>query len=362
MSGVGKLSAIDLQKKLAGKAANASVGLSETSNSITGSASPKDIETMFQLLYLRLTAPRLDLQRWEAFKQQVAPYFANRGADPDEVFGDTIGVVRSNGNFRDRPLTAATFAEADPNKSLELYKKAFSNLGNATFSIVGNVKLDELKPLVERYLASVPSGQGTTFRDVGRTHPSGIVERTVRKGTEPKAETRWYFDGPAEYTPQNRFTMRALNELLQMRLTDVLREQLGGTYSPSAGGSITRVPKPEFTFVIDYGSSPENVEKLSKSVLQVIDSVQKYGPTQAEVDKVREQIARAREVEIKTNEYWAPNIVARDRAGEDISGLGAPYDAFLKALTAAQLQEAAKKYLDTSHYMKFVLLPQTKVP
>jgi zinc protease len=362
LSGLGTVSAIDLQKKLAGKAANAVVGLSETGQSINGSASPKDIETLFQLLYLRVTAPRLDLQRWEAFKQQVAPYFANRGTDPDEVFGDTISVVRSSGHFRDRPLTAATFAEVDPNKSLEFYKTRFSNLGTATFAIVGNVKLEDLKPLVERYIASIPAGQSTTFRDVGRVRPSGIVERTVRKGTEPKATTRWYFDGPAEYTAQNRFTMRALNELLQMRLNDVLREQLGGTYSPSAGGSISRIPKAEFMFVIDYGSSPENVDKLSKSVLQVIDSLQKYGPTQAEVDKVREQITRAREVEIKTNDYWAGNIVARDRAGEDISGLGTPYDAFLKSLTAAQLQEAAKKYLDTSHYMKFVLLPEKKVP
>jgi zinc protease len=358
MSGVGKLGAIDLQKKLAGKAANASVSFSETGTTITGVASPKDLETMFQLLYLRVTAPRLDMDRWAAFKQQVEPYFANRGTDPDEVYGDTISVVRSQGHFRDRPLTAATFGEVDPNKSLEFYRARTSNLGNATFAIVGNVTLDELKPLVERYIASIPSGKTETFRDVNRTPPPGITEKVVKKGTEPKANTRWYFEGPAEYTPQNRFTLRALNELLQMRLNDVLREQLGGTYSPSAGGSIDRTPKGEYTFVIDYGSSPENVDKLSKSVLQIIDSLQKTGPTPSEVEKVREQITRAREVEVKTNEYWVGNLVARDRAGEDISGLGAPYDLFLKNLTAGQIQAAAKKYLDTAHYMKFVLLPE----
>jgi zinc protease len=93
-------------------------------------------------------------------------------------------------------------------------------------------------------------------------------------------------------------------------------------------------------------------------VLQIIDSLQRVPASQAEVDKVREQIARAREVEVKTNEYWAGNLVARDRAGEDISGLGAAYDAFLTGLTAGQLQEAAKKYLNTASYMKFVLLPE----
>jgi zinc protease len=357
-SGLGTLSQVDLAKQLAGKVATVNVGFSETSTSFQGGASPKDLETMFQLLHLRLTAPRLDLQRWEATKQQVAPYFANRGSDPDEVFGDTIAVVRSMGHFRDRPLTATTFAEVDPNKAFEFYKARMANIGNATFSIVGNVKLEELKPLVERYLASVPTGRAETFRDVNRKRPAGIVERIVKKGTEPKATTRFMFDGDATYSPENRFAMRAMTEVLQMRLNDVLREQLGGTYSPSAFGSISRYPKPEYTFIIEYGSSPENVEKLSKSVLQVIDSLQRLGPTAAEVEKVREQISRAREVEVKTNSYWVGNMVARDRAGEDISGLGAAYDALLRGLTAAQMQDAAKRYLNTGQYMKFVLLPE----
>ena len=358
LSGVGNLSAIDLQKKLTGKVANAALAFDETGTSITGSASPKDLETMFQLLNLRLTAPRLDMDRWEAFKQQVAPFFANRGTDPEQVFEDTITVVRSQGHFRDRPWTTATFAEVDPNRAMAFYKARTANLGPAVFAIVGNVKLDELKPLVERYIASLPAGTGEKFRDVGRADPPGVVERTVKKGTEPKANTAWFFEGPAEYTPQNRFSMLALSTLVQMRLNDVLREQLGGTYSPNAGGSISRIPKQEYTFSIQYGSSPENVEKLGKSVLQIIDSLQRMPPSQAEVDKVREQITRTREVQMRTNEFWVSNIIARDRAGEDISGLGVPYEAFLKGLTSAQLQEAARKYLDTSHYQKFVLLPE----
>lgn len=360
ISGVGKFSAVDLQKKMSGKAARASAGFppSETTNQVSGSASPRDIEAMLQLVYLRMTAPRLDLDAWGAMKQQVAPYLANRGTDPDEVFGDTISVARYQAHFRDRPLTAATFAEVDPNKALQFYRDRFANAGNFTFAIVGNVNLDELKPLVERYLASLPTGTVETVRDVNRVAPAGIVEKVVRKGTEPKAMTRFYFSGPAEYTPASRFTIRAMQELIQMRLNDVLREQLGGTYSPSVQGGVNRLPKPEYELVIAYGSSPENVDKLSRSVLQIIDSVQKFGPTPAEVDKVREQITRAREVEIRTNEYWVSNLVARDRAKEDIAGLGAPYDAFLRALTAAQLQEATKKYFNTARYMKFVLLPE----
>jgi zinc protease len=358
IGGLGTFSMTDLQKKMSGKAARAQAAISEVTNTVSGTASPKDLEAMFQLLYLRFTAPRLDKDAFAAMSQQFGPFLANRSNDPGQVYGDTIAVTQGQHHFRSRPLSAATFAEVNPDKALQFYKDRFANAGQFTIAIVGNVNLAELKPLVEQYLASLPAGRAETFRDLNIEPPRGVVEKTVRKGTEPKANTRFYFTGKAEYTAEERFTVRALNELMQMRLNDVLREQLGGTYSPFVGGGISRIPEPEYELVIDFGSSPDNVDKLSKSVLQIIDSVQKYGPTPAEVDKVREQITRAREVEVKTNEYWTSNLVARARSGEDIGGLGAAYDAFLKGLTAKQIQDAAKKYFSTGNYMKFVLLPE----
>ena len=356
--GVGKFNATDLQKKLSGKAAAVNVGFQETDDVISGGGSPKDLETVLQLVYLRATAPRLDMDAFGAFKAQVEPFLANKGNDPDAVYGDTVAVTMSQHHFRSRPLTAATFAEVDPRRALQFYQDRLANAGNFTFAIVGTVKLDELKPLVERYLGSLPAGKAETFRDIGEEKPTGVIERIVKKGTESKATTQFIFAGPAVYAPENRFTIRALNELMQMRLNDVLREQLGGTYSPRVYGGINRLPRQDFEEHIEYGSSPENVDKLGRTVLQLIDSLQRKGPTAAEVDKVREQILRAREVETKTNNYWVGNIVARDRAGEDIGGLGAPYDALVKGLSAVQLQEAAKKYFNTATYAKFVLLPE----
>jgi zinc protease len=358
ISGVGKFNATDLQKKLSGKAASANAGFGEVDNAVGASGSPKDLETVFQLLYLRFTAPRLDMDAFAAMRAQIEPFLTNKGNDPESVYGDTIAVTMSQHHFRSRPLTSATFAEVDPVTALQFYKDRLANAGNFTFAIVGNVKLDELKPLVERYLGSLPAGKPETWRDVGEQKPKGIVERTVKKGTEPKANTQFLFIGPAVYAPENRFTVLALNALVQMRLDEVLRQQLGGTYSPSIGGGISRLPRQEYEEDIEYGSSPENVDKLGKTVLQIIDSLQRKGPTPAEVDKVKEQILRAREVDTKTNEYWSGNLVARDRAGEDVGGLGAAYDAMVKTLTAAQLQDAAKKYLNTANYAKFILLPE----
>jgi zinc protease len=152
--------------------------------------------------------------------------------------------------------------------------------------------------------------------------------------------------------------MRALTELVQIKLNETLREQLGGTYSPSVGGGCSRVPKQEYQISVTFGSSPENVEKLSRSAFAVIDTIKTKGPSQADVDKVKEQLLRTREVETKQNNYWVGNIGARDQAGEDLAGLGSLYDEMVKRLTPAQVQAAAKQYFDMANYARFVLLPE----
>jgi zinc protease len=153
--------------------------------------------------------------------------------------------------------------------------------------------------------------------------------------------------------------IRAMMELVQIRLNETLREQLGGAYSPSAGGACGRTPRQEYSMNVQFNSSPENVEKLTKSVFATIDSLKMNGPKQADVNKVKEQLTRQREVEVKQNGYWAANIVGRDQAGEDVAGLLAAYDKMVSGLTAAQIQDAVKKYFNTANYARFVLLPQS---
>ena len=361
LSGIGHFSRVDLQKKLAGKVAAASGSIGETNESVSGRASPKDLETMFQLVYLDFTAPRLDTAAYQAFKNQVGPYLANRSVDPDEVFGDTVGVTMSQHNFRSRPLTPATFAEVNPEKALAFYRDRFADAGDFTFVIVGNVDTTALKPLVERYLASLPStGRKETFRDNGGSPPTGVVERVVHKGIEPKANTIIDFTGVCSYNPETRVEMRALTDLLQIKLDETLREQLGGAYSPRAGGGCSRVPQQRYSIEVQYNSSPENVEKLSKTVFAIVDTLKNQPATAADVNKVKEGLIREREVSLKQNSYWLASIINREQAGEDITGITAGYDALISNITPAMIQAAAKKYLNTANYARFVLLPETK--
>ena len=359
LSGIGTFNRVDLGKKLAGKAVRLIPSVSETTQGLSGSASPQDLETMMQLAYLQFTAPRLDTAAMQAFRNQVAPFLANRGSDPNSVFQDTVQVTLGQHTFRARPVSAATFAEVNPETALAFYRARFADAANYTFFFVGNVDTTTLKPLVEKYLASLPAtGQKETWRNVSSGLPTGVISKVVRKGIEPKATTLMIFSGPFTFTAANRASIRALVDYLQIKLNETLREKLGGTYSPNVSGGGNRVPRAEYSIQVSYSSSPENVETLAPSVLALIDTLKRVGPSQADVDKVKAQALRARETSVKQNVWWISQLVALDQAGEDLGGI--LDESALRNLTPAQIQAAAKQYLDVSNYLRFVLLPEAK--
>jgi zinc protease len=361
LSGIGNFNRIDLGKKLSGKVAGATGSVSSTSEAVSGRASPKDLETMFQLVYLDFTAPRLDMDAYQAFKAQADQFLANKSSDPDAVFADTVSVTMAQHAFRARPLTAQTFAEVNPQKALAFYKDRFADASDFTFIIVGNVDTVSLKPLVTKYLASLPSrGRKEMYKDNGITAPKGVVERVVHKGIEPKANTLIEFTGTCTYTPATRVEMLALSQLLQIKLDETLREQLGGAYSPSGGGGCSSVPHPEYGFSIEYNSSPENVDKLSKTVFAIIDTLKTVPASASDLNKVKEGIIRQREVSLKQNAYWMTSIMSRDQNKEELAGMLQPYDDLVKAIDANTIMNAAKKYFDMNNYARFVLLPETK--
>lgn len=363
LGGIGSLNLIDLGKKLSGKAITVTPSISATTENVAASGSPKDLETMFQLIYLDFTAPRLDTTAFAAFKAQVGPFLANRGADPGSVFTDSVSTIMAQHSFRSRPISPTVFAEVDPVKSVDFYKTRFADASDFTFVFVGNVDTTSMKPLVETYLASLPTvARKDAFVDRGGMPPKGVIQTVVHKGTEPKANTMMYFTGPCTYNPQTRIALRALTTLVQTKLNETLREKLGGTYSPNVGGGCGREPRQEYSVQISFGSSPENVEPLYKATLALIDSIKSTPVSQADVDKVKEEILRSHEVDVKTNSYWAANIVGRDQAHEDLAGLGSLYDEMVKKLTPAIIQDAAKLYFNTANFDRFVLLPETAAP
>jgi zinc protease len=361
--GVATFDAIELGKKLAGKRAGVNFGIGNLSETINAGGSPRDIETILQLIYLKATAPRRDEAAFNALRAQYVPLLANRDKDPDQVFQDTIVITMQQNHPRAQPLTAAMLQGMRYDRAFEIYRDRFADVSDFTFVIVGAVNVDSLKPQVEQWLGALPAaGRKEMWKDVGLKNPTTVVEKTVRKGVEPKAQTLVLFTGESTFDPASRYAMRSLGDLLEMKLLENLREALGGTYSVSASGSLSKYPTPEYQFAINFGSSPDKADLLWTTVKAVIDTVQKNGATAAELQKVREQQLRTQEVSLKENGYWAGNIAARLENGEDPRGLTTYTKDYIEKLTSDQIREAARRYLNMSRYAKFVLLPERVVP
>jgi zinc protease len=320
--GVASFNAIELGKKLAGKRAAVNFAIGNLNETIGAQGSPRDMETILQLIYLKATDPRRDEAAFNALRAQFVPLLANRDKDPDQVFQDTVVLTMQQNHPRAQPLTAAVLQGSKYDRQFALYQERFADLSDFTFVIVGSVNVDSLKPLVEQWLGALPgAGRKEMWKDVGLKSPTTVVEKTVRKGVEPKAQTLVLFTGETTFDPASRYAMRSLGDLLEMKLLENLREALGGTYSVSASGSLSKYPTPEYQFAINFGSSPDKVDLLWKTVQAVIDTVTKNGATAAELQKVREQQLRTQEVSLKENGYWVGNIAARTENGEDPSGL-----------------------------------------
>jgi zinc protease len=358
--GVGKFSAVDLRNLLAGKVASASPGIGELEESLSGSASPKDLETMFQLIYLRFTAPRADPTVFANMVAQQKAMLVNMKANPSYAFSEALQTTLSQNHLRGRMTTVETIDQWNLDKSMAFYKDRFGDAGDFTFVFVGTVTPDVMRPFVERYLASLPaSGRKETWKDVGMSPPKGVVEKTVKKGIEPQSQVAIVFTGPFEYDQVHRVAMRSLVSTLDTKLRETLREDLSGTYGVSVSSGYAKFPTPRYSLAIRFGCNPQRVDELAKAIFKEIGALQANGPTDKQVNEVLQGFLRDYETNTKQNSYLLGQIAVRYQEGEDLRDFFNFPEVYKKTVAAGLIQEAAKTYLNEANYVRVTLLPET---
>jgi zinc protease len=358
--GLGKFNATELRKLLTGKVASAGPYIGELEEGLNGSSSRKDLETMFQLIYLRFTQPRADATAFSVQQAQMKTLLANQTAAPSYAFYEALTAARYQNHPRRRPTTPATIDEWNLEKSLAFYKDRFADASDFTFVFVGSFDLPTLKPLVERYLGALPSlRRKEKWKDIGARTATGVIEKRVEKGIEPKSQVALVFSGPFEYDQTQRIAIRAMAEVLQARLVEAIREELGGTYSINVNPSYQKLPKPEYSITIQFGCDPQRTEDLLKRVLQEIEQFKTSGPTEKQLNDEKEALLRELETNTKQNSYLLTQLTLKYQFGEDPATLW-NIPEYYKKLNAALIQGAAKTYLNTNNYMKVTLFPEKK--
>jgi zinc protease len=356
--GVGELDPVALEKALSGKVARANVGYGELSETASGNARPADVETMFQLLYLRFTAPRKDERAFATWKQSTMEWVKHKELLPEVQFFEQMGAIQSGNHHRRIPETVEMLDKVDVDKALAIYKDRFKDLGHFTFVFVGNVDLATLQPLVETYLGSLPAkGRKEKWKDIGIKYPNKKIEKEVLAGTEPKSSVQISMNAPDKWTLEGSRDARILSMVLRIRLREVLREDMGGVYHVSVGAYVSREPTQRRTLSISFGCDPDNVDKLRTAAFSEIEKIAKDGATDEYLDKVKEQLRRGHETDLKENRWWLEELRSAFYFGEDF-GKNTDLDAIEKRVTSDNVKATAKKFFTPNNYVLGVMKPK----
>ncbi len=358
-SGLGNFDSIQLKKKLTGKIATARASVGVLEESISGSSSPADLETMFQLIYLNFVEPRKDVDSFAAFKTNYGGFIRGMMNSPEAVFRDSMSIAMSQNHPRSRPLTEDRLNEIDLEKAYAFYKDRFADASDFKFYFIGNLDFDKTKSFIEQYLASLPTlDRQEDWVDTGIRTPSGKIFKEILKGKEPKSQVAIRFTGKVDWSIDARIDMNVLQDALQIKLREVLREDLGGTYGVGVRGFVRKEPHESFQIGIDFGCDPSRVEELIASIQAQLSDLRQNGLSDVYLQKVRETYKSKHEEDLRSNSFWLSALRYIDENNLHASYASEHWGPRINATTPEILKDSANIFLDRTNEAIFILKPE----
>ncbi|MFC5284605.1 M16 family metallopeptidase [Pedobacter alpinus] len=359
-SGIGEFDESQLGKLLTGKVARVNPYISTYSEGLSGSSSPKDLETALQLTHLYFTAPRKDPSVLKTQLESMKTVLSNRLTQPTAVFQDTASAVLNSYKKRAQQITIPELDQINLDKAMAFYKERFANAADFTFTFVGNFKVEEIKPLLATYLASLPATAAKeNFKDLGLEPIKGDVTKKVYKGLEDKANVTLVYHGNYNYSNKENLQLDALKAILEIKILERLREKESGVYSPGVGLSYNDVPKNKYSVSISFSCATANVDKLIAAAIDEVNQLQKSGATADDLQKFKAEENRQLELQLRENGFWLgylQDAYTSNKNPKDVL----TYLTTLNQVTAASIKATAIQYLNANNFIKLILLPEKK--
>ncbi len=357
LGGLGEFDVVALGKKLAGSTAGARVWATDLYDRAEASCASKDIETMFQLLYLSFTSPRKDSVAFESYKTRLYGALKDRNINPNTALSDTIVKALYNGHPRVRAMLAEDVERIDYDRIMEMHKDRISDISDFTFIIVGNVDLTTLKPLVEKYIGAIPAnGRMEEYKDAGVEVRKGVYSNNFKNKMETPTTTEVIiYSGEMEGTQRNSLLMSYLNQILNLVYTEEVREKESGTYGVGVNGSISKYPKGEFNLTIQFQMSPERREELTAIVLRELKKVANEGPKEEYIEKVRSYMLKSFDEAQISNSAWNSWLFRYHFDNEDVY---TNYTELVNSITKEDIRLFLNKLLDQGNMIEVSMSPE----
>ncbi len=357
-AGMGGFDLTELNKFKSGKIVNVYPGIGRFSENFRGSAAPKDLETLFQMVHLYFTDLNKNDEAYASFLQKQKSFLGNILANPQFYFQIELGNIKNDGNARYTGFpTIEKLDAADYDLAYEKYQERFADAGDFHFYLVGALNEDQLVKYAETYLASLPGLNSnekyvpTAFRQKDK-----FQKHIINKGTDPKSNVNITWIEETNYDSDTELAIMALGEVLTIKLVEKLREEEGGVYGVGARGSLSKISFSNMNFSISFPCGPENVDKLVEAALGEVNKIRENGVSEEDMNKVKETYLVKRKEDLKTNKFWIGTLLRADQEEKDILAV-LDYEKKIQELTSEDLQKVALEFLDEDYFLG-ILMPE----
>jgi len=356
--GVGQFDAVTLRKMLTGKSVRVSPSIGTKGQSISGSASIKDMPTMFQLAYLYFTQPRRDDAAFASLMNRQRAFLANRNASPKVDYNDSIRAILYDHNPRLAPVVQSTLDRVSYDRILEIYKERFSDAANFKTVIIGNFDEQELNTLLCQYLATLPATnkhEQTNEANVPQIVGGTAVHKFSKKQATPLANVSIYYTADVPFSPKSDLELDFLKRCLSIAYTDSVREEKGGTYGVSVDFDLDKGDKPNATLKIAYNADPSRYDELNPIIYQQLQNIAQNGPLASSIDKVKQYLVKQYAQAAITNDYWS-YIIWHEI--DDDTDFDRDYCQMVNSMTAADVQRMAQQILAAKRCIEVTMLSE----
>ena len=354
--GIAGFSSTVMSKMLTGKNLSVNPYFDQLENGINGNSTVKDFETALQLIYLYFTAPRFDPEEWQTGVDQLSSFLTNMENEPNYKFQKELLNTLYGENARKQITSMNKISRASLAAVEKNWKKLFADAAGAKMVIVGDVNTEAIKPLIEKYIGSLPKGKkAPVWVDPNEDMVQDRIEKVFEVDMQtPKSTVYQIWDGNVEYSYDKAAAMEAIHYIMNIRYTNTLREEEGGTYGASSHGTLNRRPKQVGMFLVGWDCKPALCDKLREIAIREFRALAENGPTDEEVQMARLNLQKNLPESRQKNSWWRNSIELYLTYGQDRDAL---YEAAVNNLSKENVQAMAKEIVSQGNLIEVVMKP-----
>ncbi|GLR20085.1 insulinase family protein [Portibacter lacus] len=358
-SGLGDFSDSDLEKLLTGKTVGVFPYIGSYYEGVSGSCSPKDLETMLQLTYMYFTDVRKDEEAFNSYISKQANTYKNLMSNPAYYFMDHSMKLRTNNHPRVGFPTAESLESIDYDRALEIYKERFADASGFTFIFVGNFEEETLKEMCQKYLGNLPSsGVEETYMNRQIDYVEGEINDLINMGAAPKTQVELFFHGPFEWTPENAYHFNSMLDVLRIKMRESMREDKGGVYGVRVSGNASRIPEERYSITVSFNCDPGNTEDLIATAMKDVEHATKNGASEKDLTKVKETQRQSMIKSLEENTYWRSKLENVYENGVSPSTISLEHlEKSIQGLDSDDIKNAASQYFGSGNFIRMVMEP-----